>query len=357
MIPPREWPGEIKSAAVAVALAMVLLGVAMVVKVCGAGIDSTCIVRDNTRSHLSGWIVCATETDAICVTNFHMLADGATQFSVQPYGRRPHRAELIWHSNQGGPHLDVAVLRVRTSEQWASTPIAMDYAVQGDHVEYTGYPRGSQSPVTRRCIVRGYWQPWPKANVMLLDQCSIEGESGSPVFKDGAVVGQVWGHDGRSATCNWQGALKVTLTQMCGPRVCRPRIVPLRPQRRIPVMPSMPAVPQPAPQPVQPQVPTLSDPQPAPDAVTKHDLIALEKRVLAVIEKIEQGPPGPRGPAGPQGPPGEDGQNPSTEDIISQLPPIHVQHYDSDGNFVEEYFYPYPGPIRLRHGLTSPTGK
>jgi hypothetical protein len=33
-----------------------------------------------------------------------------------------------------------------------------------------------------------------------------------------------------------------------------------------------------------------------------------------------------------------------------KLPPIHVQNYDAHGNLIDEERYPYPGPIKLRHG-------
>ena len=97
-------------------------------------------------------------------------------------------------------------------------------------------------------------------------------------------------------------------------------------------------------------------------------------------DSVRVGPPGqngPRGTPGPQGPPGapgsqgppgvtrirvlvgdkDGGQRVLQDETIADggvfnlvLPPIHVQNYDFNGNLVDEEFYPYPGPIRMRHG-------
>lgn len=37
-----------------------------------------------------------------------------------------------------------------------------------------------------------------------------------------------------------------------------------------------------------------------------------------------------------------------------QIDPIHVQNYDADSKLVDEEKYPYPGPIKLRHGAKAP---
>lgn len=37
-----------------------------------------------------------------------------------------------------------------------------------------------------------------------------------------------------------------------------------------------------------------------------------------------------------------------------KIDPIHVQNFDSDSKLVDEEKYPYPGPIKLRHGAKVP---
>ena len=42
-----------------------------------------------------------------------------------------------------------------------------------------------------------------------------------------------------------------------------------------------------------------------------------------------------------------------TLQVMKNLPPIHVQNYDVQGRLVDEEFYPYPGPIRLKDRAPS----
>jgi hypothetical protein len=84
-----------------------------------------------------------------------------------------------------------------------------------------------------------------------------------------------------------------------------------------------------------------------------------------------------RGPQGPQGPPGPTEKMPTfvlryvdkNRNLVEERPfifnkannrfeveiePIHVQNFDANSKLVDEEKYPYPGPIKLRHGVKIP---
>lgn len=100
--------------------------------------------------------------------------------------------------------------------------------------------------------------------------------------------------------------------------------------------------------------------------------------LLTLFEKIKNDPQF-KGPKGDKGDPGQfdhtkmplfvlqftdkNGQvveerpfkfNQTNNRFEVQIDPIHVQNFDSDSKLVDEEKYPYPGPIKLRHGAKVP---
>ena len=215
----------------------------------------------------------------------------------------------------------------------------------------------------------------------------IQGDSGGPVLnRSGEVVGVIsWG-SGEPVAMSGSAAVFAE-TGGPGSDVCRDFFTRVdqqyrglfiggmqggcpggvcpspQPQYTPPTLPPADCYPPAASPPIAdapPLVPVPRTPDPAPPEIAV-DYHRLATALLPLIAADPQF----RGPAGPPGQPGRDGQNGATgpagqsptidldqitANVITNLPPIHVQNYSADGRMIDEERYPYPGPIRIRYG-------
>ncbi|NIO42221.1 MAG: trypsin-like serine protease [Burkholderiales bacterium] len=225
-------------------------------------------------SVFSGTVLASTDTEALVVTCAHGFDENTHKTIVRRVGdSNAYVAEGI-----GKDHVsDVATLRVKTRGRWEVTPLAEIPAAAGDQIKQIGYPRGAWQQRWRTGQViddKTFRTAGGKYPIHLASFNVVQGDSGSPILKDGKLVGIVSGSDGRAHYMPLT-VCRFFIRRQCENGNCgnlRPLLGPLQPITRV-------------------------------NRGQDAEIARLKARIEELEARIAQ--PGPPGPAGPQGPPGE----------------------------------------------------
>lgn len=313
----------------------------------------------------------------LVVTNAHVVGDASQAEVLHPLLGKRWVGEVVTRDRS----CDVALIYIQSGEiEWVnvgSDPEPQSacrlYGYGGDSVLKAGSGRFLHSSMRQS-----------GAPVLQAAVESVSGDSGGGIFDEsGNLVSINWGATNGNVSLStpasyiarnaqrWATDLvsrKPEFTQLFGSGGCWGQCPPqyggggygggIPPKQPIQIQP-----------PTQPLVPI--QPLKPPPVKPAEPEVDLEKLAAAIAAKLPKPVDGKDGLAGPTGPPGLMGPKGDTGPagpavtidldqlagaVIARLPPIHVQNYDRLGRLVDEEFYPYPGPIRLKDRPLQYTG-
>ncbi len=228
---------------------------------------------------LTGVVIQSDGHQATVLTNAHLLTDRPQRITVWPIGHpQPYAASVI--AARDPRETDVAILRIQYTGDLPAVPLATADPLNGTPVQSIGYGSSTrQRPMAGHVVNAGRWQ----SGHYNLTFESRSGDSGSPVFAGGQVVGLVWGN-ADMAFCEPPSKIRRVVETDC--RMIGGRMQCQSPGYR--VIQSQPAVTAPVP-PSQPSI----------------DYARLTQAIVDRLATDERF----RGPAGPPGQDGKDGRD------------------------------------------------
>jgi len=290
-----------------------------------------CSVRiENYRGNLvesgSGTVIAREGTYGCVITCKHLFSDGVGQLVVPfPDGQRL-QASYLGSDSQA----DLAAVAIQAGASTPMTSVAASPIARGEQVYQVGYPHG-HGPVPRAGQALGIVGRAGSATVLGLSFPVQQGDSGSGVFRsaDGALVGVLWGSDGRTSSVTGVADIQRFLDEKCFrwfPHLRRPQqpSSPVSPSTPGPVGPTPPVLPPSGPSPTPAQ--EFSSALAALDKVSKQ-LDALQTQVndLKNRPSAKDGRDGVVGPAGPAGPPGPSGNPPDLNPLLKRIEALEQQ--------------------------------
>jgi len=150
---------------------------------------------DGSQSLFSGVVVSSSKQGSVILTCAHGLRGEVQSVRVGSLGSSPtaHRGTITTIDHQS----DLAVLRV--TSQLPAVPVSTDPPRIGQAINQIGFPNGTTRQVHRqgRIARNDYWHDQRRTIPVALASFSVRsGDSGSPVFSNGRLVGIVFGNSG-----------------------------------------------------------------------------------------------------------------------------------------------------------------
>lgn len=289
---------------------------------------ATCLVRahaGNSADCGSGVCIASTDSQAIVLTNHHVIKDSPGNITIHMPLRQSLRGRLLTSDSR----LDVAVILVTTQRRLPFVPLA-PRVITGIRIVQRGYPHATMQQVEHWGIVQ--YRGWFRSQLAIVPVVNLSfpvepGESGSPVFSgdEKSVMGIVWGSDHQNATFTPSDHIAHYLEKQCRGGRCPTWAIPSRPRQ--PVKPSQPRIVQPT-APRQPPLPSILEPVP------KQPSIDYERIIAEVLRRMPRPENGKDGQAGRDATPVD---NQELADVIAKLlPPIRAQWVRDNGSVVDQ---------------------